>query len=364
MLKIIVVSDASGETAERVVRSALTQFGDVAVSVVRCGGVRTPEQVRSVVAEAALRDSLIVHTLVSDTLRKTMLQEARIHAVDAMDLMGPALDRLAFHLGVSPQEKPGLFSQLTEAASRRIEAVEFAFRHDDGQRVEELEGAEIVLVGVSRTMKTPTTLYLAAFTTMPADDGTGGVEVTLGQGAYARIKIDNNTTNFPAAVAANPSVSSLNVSFSFPTATADWSSGAPIVGYGLYDAPSGGVYQGAAYALTAIGIADVSTVDGTFTFTAPHGRIVNDGMGMFISAGPSSALPSGFGPFNTNKYYVIAPLTANTLRLSATQGGAAIVPLTVGVGALFVGQSYVQPVFNNQTLTFPIGALQFSTTSR
>jgi hypothetical protein len=161
MLKIIVVSDATGETAERVVRSALTQFGDVAVSVVRCGGVRTPEQVRSVVAEAALRDSLIVHTLVSDNLRKVMLQEARIHAVDAMDLMGPALDRLAFHLGVSPQEKPGLFSQLTEAASRRIEAVEFAFRHDDGQRVDELEGAEIVLVGVSRTMKTPTTLYLA-----------------------------------------------------------------------------------------------------------------------------------------------------------------------------------------------------------
>ena len=161
VLKIIVVSDATGETAERVVRSALTQFGDVAVSVVRCGGVRSPEQVRSVVAEAALRDSLIVHTLVSDTLRQTMLQEARIHAVDAMDLMGPTLDRLAFHLGVSPQEKPGLFSQLTEAASRRIEAVEFAFRHDDGQRVEELDGAEIVLVGVSRTMKTPTTIYLA-----------------------------------------------------------------------------------------------------------------------------------------------------------------------------------------------------------
>ncbi|HVN76387.1 MAG TPA: pyruvate, water dikinase regulatory protein [Thermoanaerobaculaceae bacterium] len=161
MLKILVVSDATGETAERVVRSALTQFDDAPATVVRCGGVRTPEQVRSVVAEAAMRDSLIVHTLVSDNLRKVMLQEARIHGVDAMDLMGPALDRLAFHLGVSPHEKPGLFSQLTEAASRRIEAVEFAFRHDDGQHVEELERAEIVLVGVSRTMKTPTSLYLA-----------------------------------------------------------------------------------------------------------------------------------------------------------------------------------------------------------
>ncbi len=161
MLKILVVSDATGETAERVVRSALTQFDDAPVSVVRCGGVRTPEQVRAVVAEAAPRDALIVHTLVSNNLRQTMLREARIHGVDAMDLMGPALDRLAFHLGVSPHENVGLFSQLTEATSRRIEAIEYAFRHDDGQHVEELEAAEIVLVGVSRTMKTPTTIYLA-----------------------------------------------------------------------------------------------------------------------------------------------------------------------------------------------------------
>lgn len=161
MLLAYVVSDATGETAERVVRSALTQFEGAPVSIVRCGGVRTPEQVRAVVAEAALRDSVILHTLVSDHLRTVILQEARIHGVDAMDLLGPVLDRLATHLGVSPQEKPGLFSQLVEATSRRIEAVEFAFRHDDGQRADELEAAEIVLVGVSRTMKTPTTLYLA-----------------------------------------------------------------------------------------------------------------------------------------------------------------------------------------------------------
>jgi regulator of PEP synthase PpsR (kinase-PPPase family) len=78
-----------------------------------------------------------------------------------MDLMGPMLDRLAKHLKLRPQEKPGLFNQLVEARSREIEAVEFAFRHDDGQHAEELDRAEVILVGVSRTMKTPTTLYLA-----------------------------------------------------------------------------------------------------------------------------------------------------------------------------------------------------------
>ncbi len=90
-----------------------------------------------------------------------MLDESRSRGVDAMDLMGPLLDRLAVHLKLTPQEKPGLLRQLAEAKAREIEAVEFAFRHDDGQNAEELGRAEIVLVGASRTMKTPTMLYLA-----------------------------------------------------------------------------------------------------------------------------------------------------------------------------------------------------------
>lgn len=160
-LTIFVVSDATGETADRVVRSALVQFPDAPVTIVRRAQVRTAEQVRSVVEEAARRPSLILHTLVSDDLRRLMLTEARTHDVDAMDLMGPVLERLATHLGLTPQEKPGLFRQLEEARSRAVEAVEFAFRHDDGQSPEDLDRAEVVLVGISRTMKTPTTLYLA-----------------------------------------------------------------------------------------------------------------------------------------------------------------------------------------------------------
>ena len=211
----------------------------------------------------------------------------------------------------------------------------------------------------------PATFFLAAFTVMPADDGTGGTEVTIGQGGYARISVTNNTTNFPAAAAANPTVSSMAVSFSFPTATADWASGANIVGFGLYSAATAGTFLGSAYALTSIVLGDVSTVDGTFTFAQNHGRTTNDSVGLFESAGSNSSLPTGFGPYNTNKYYVIAAgLTATTYRLSATQGGAAIVPTTPGVGALFAGQSYVAPVLNNQTLTFPINALQFSMTGR
>lgn len=161
MLTIYVVSDATGETAERMVRSALVQFGEAPATVIRRGHLRTLKQLRAVVREAAGHDSLILHTLVSNELRHAMLVESRSHGVDAMDLMGPMLDRLARHLRLTPQEKPGLFKQLVEAKSRQVEAVEFAFRHDDGQYADELGRAEVVLVGVSRTMKTPTMLYLA-----------------------------------------------------------------------------------------------------------------------------------------------------------------------------------------------------------
>ena len=161
MLTIFAVSDSTGETAQRTADAAVTQFQDAPVEVVRRGDILTEDQVRAVVAEAANGESIILHTLVSHRLRHVMLVESRLRDVDAFDLMGPVLDRLARHLHLSPQEKPGLLEQLQDARSRQIEAVEYAFQHDDGQNIDDLDRAEVVLVGVSRSMKTPTMLYLA-----------------------------------------------------------------------------------------------------------------------------------------------------------------------------------------------------------
>jgi regulator of PEP synthase PpsR (kinase-PPPase family) len=161
MLTIFIVSGATGETGDRVARAALAQFENAPASVVRRRYVRSPEQVRAVVQEARDRDSVILHTLVSSDLRRLILTEARLHEVDVMDILGPVMDRLSARMKVTPLGKPGLLAQLAEARSREIDAVDFAFRHDDGQRADQLDRAEIVLVGVSRSMKTPTTLYLA-----------------------------------------------------------------------------------------------------------------------------------------------------------------------------------------------------------
>jgi hypothetical protein len=161
MPTLFVVSDATGGTAERVVQAALVQFSEADVRIERRPNVRTAEQVKQVVKEAAAQPSLILHTLVSDELRKAMLEEARLRHVEAFDMLGPLLDHLAALLKLTPQEMPGLFEERLEARSREIEAVDFAFRHDDGQNVNDLDRAEVVLVGVSRSMKTPTMLYLA-----------------------------------------------------------------------------------------------------------------------------------------------------------------------------------------------------------
>lgn len=155
---VFAVSDGTGTTAERVLRAALTQFPQE-VEVRRIGEVRTIEQVREVVREAAQARALIVHTLVSAELRQAMFEEGRRHYVHTLDLMGPLLERLTDLLGVPPLAQPGLYRM--EDFNRRIEAVDFALRHDDGRNAEELVHAEIVLVGVSRTGKTPLSVYLA-----------------------------------------------------------------------------------------------------------------------------------------------------------------------------------------------------------
>lgn len=155
---VFAVSDGTGVTAERVLRAALTQF-DIPVEVRRIGEVRTVERVREVVQEAARTHALIVHTLVTAELREAIFNESRRYHVQTLDLMGPLLERLTDLLGIPPLAQPGLYRM--EDFNRRMEAVDFALRHDDGQNADELTHAEIVLVGVSRTGKTPLSIYLA-----------------------------------------------------------------------------------------------------------------------------------------------------------------------------------------------------------
>jgi len=160
MYYIYVVSDGTGKTAEGVVRAALTQFENPPVEINRYSGVRTQEQVSRIVDVAKQKAGFIVHTLVSQKLRTSILNAGRSSHVPTIDLMGPMLVRLAELLSARPRSVPGLFTTFDPAYLQRIDAIDFTVRHDDGQNIDDLDKAEIVLVGVSRTSKTPLSIYL------------------------------------------------------------------------------------------------------------------------------------------------------------------------------------------------------------
>lgn len=161
MFNIFAVSDGTGVTAERVVRAALVQFHAPDIQITRYGGVQSVSRVKEVVEEVADKGGFIVHTLVYEELRHHMLTVGRNMNVTTIDLMGPLLARLSELLASKPLSKPGLFQPFDSSYMERINAIDYTVRHDDGRNLDDLDKAQIVLLGVSRTSKTPLSIYLA-----------------------------------------------------------------------------------------------------------------------------------------------------------------------------------------------------------
>jgi regulator of PEP synthase PpsR (kinase-PPPase family) len=161
MQKIFVVSDGTGRTAEQVLKAALTQFPNAFVETVMKQEVRSEQQIEELMLEVKAEKGFILHTLVSETSREAMTRISRLHNVESMDLMGPLLFRLSQYLANEPTQEPGLFFTLNKEYFKRIDSMQFAFNHDDGQRYYDYEKSELILVGVSRTFKTPLSIYFA-----------------------------------------------------------------------------------------------------------------------------------------------------------------------------------------------------------
>jgi hypothetical protein len=192
----------------------------------------------------------------------------------------------------------------------------------------------------------PATLYLGAFTTMPADDGTGGVEPT--GGGYARIPITNNATNFPAAVAGNPSTKSLAVQFAFAVASVSWSPSF-VKGIGWFDAASAGNLRWFQELIdTPSIISSVATGTDTITTAAAHGLVANDRV---VFRDVDGNVPAGLD--QTTIFWVIATgLTSTDFKVSLTSGGAAVDITAVAQTTTKVYKTYQQDVLAGNTLTF------------
>lgn len=160
---IYVVSGGSGETAHRMVQAALTQFakGESSAVVRRFQNVRSQEDMDRVLQMAAEKRAVIIHTTVSREMRFYLADRCAELRLTQVDLFGNLLDTLALYLRERPEERPGSFHAVGDKYFRRIEAIEFALKFDDGIDMGGLPGADIVLVGISRTSKTPLSMYLA-----------------------------------------------------------------------------------------------------------------------------------------------------------------------------------------------------------
>ena len=156
-----VVSGGMGASGEQLARTAMAQFAQRELAIVVVAQVRNTADLGRVVDRAAASGGVVLHTLVDPELRAELIATARARGVVEGDVMGPVLDARSARLGEAPAGRPGLYREVREDYFRRIEAIEYAVRHDDGRHCDELAEADIVLTGVSRTGKTPLSMYLA-----------------------------------------------------------------------------------------------------------------------------------------------------------------------------------------------------------
>lgn len=158
---VYVVSGGVGASGEQLVQTVLAQFPDSDMPVVTVGNVRRVDQIRKIVKQAKHSGGTITHTLVDARLRHTLIDLARRQGVVAIDLMGPLLDRLTGVLGHEPMGRPGLYRQFHRDYFDRVAAIEYTMAHDDGRNPHGWPQADMLLVGVSRTGKTPLSIYLS-----------------------------------------------------------------------------------------------------------------------------------------------------------------------------------------------------------
>lgn len=155
------VSDATGTTLQGLARACLSQFEAIDPVERFWPLVRSERQLERVIADIADNPGPVLFTLVDAQMRKMLQKACREMGVPCMAVLDPIIKGLSAYLGMPSMGIPGLQHALDEAYFQRIDAVEFALSFDDGQSLEGLEEADVILVGVSRTSKTPTCIFLA-----------------------------------------------------------------------------------------------------------------------------------------------------------------------------------------------------------
>jgi [pyruvate, water dikinase]-phosphate phosphotransferase / [pyruvate, water dikinase] kinase len=158
---VYVVSDSVGETAEFVVKAVATQFNGGNVEIRRSSYVDDLEDIEDIILLAKRGKAIIAYTIVVPLLKEYLDRRAAEENINAVDLLSPLINAFTTSFNKKPHHQPGLMRKLDEEYFRKIEAIEFAVKYDDGRDPRGILKADIVLIGVSRTSKTPLSMYLA-----------------------------------------------------------------------------------------------------------------------------------------------------------------------------------------------------------
>ncbi|PTN09052.1 pyruvate, water dikinase regulatory protein [Mangrovibacterium marinum] len=160
---IYVVSGGKGLSGHNMVQSLLIQYPNNNVQVILVPHVVEESQLQETVQKAKTDGGLITHTMVQQSMRRRLIELCAVHGVPQIDFMGPLAEYLDEKLEIPSLQSPGLFRELKQQYFDRIDAIEFTLDHDDGVSPQRLHEAEIVLCGLSRSGKTPLSVYLALY---------------------------------------------------------------------------------------------------------------------------------------------------------------------------------------------------------
>jgi len=158
---IFIISDSIGETGELVARAAASQFNHGGVEIRRLSYVNDPNEIPELLDEIKHFKCLIAYTLVVTELKDRLVREARNLGIPTVDLLTPMMDAVAGLVHNAPKLEPGLVRRTDDDYFHKVEAIEFAVKYDDGKDPRGIGRADLVVVGISRTSKTPLCMYLA-----------------------------------------------------------------------------------------------------------------------------------------------------------------------------------------------------------
>lgn len=158
---IYACSDSLGDTAERVARAAACQYNKEKFEIVRVPYIRSEQQIEDLVKKAEANNAMICYTIISPVLRRHLRELTKHSHITVVDIIGPMMAGVGTLTETAPSMKAGMIHQLDEEYFKRVEAIEFAVKFDDGKNPMGFFKADIVIVGVSRTSKTPLSMYLA-----------------------------------------------------------------------------------------------------------------------------------------------------------------------------------------------------------